>query len=122
MNCCIFCLRHRTRFEGEPESSCTYKAAHELEDGTMYALRTSHDSAERGIWPVEDQKKVVYKQSCKPKDKKLCTKCGLHPKNPMFSTNGCAHEFESDAQEPAGSQGAAADARTEGASNPDTIT
>lgn len=113
MNCCIFCLRHRTRFEGELESSCTYKAAHELEDGTTYSM------TDRGLMPVETT--APKPKQAKKKDAKLCKNCGLHPKNPVFSTNGCAHAFESDTEEPTRSQGTATDARTEGASNTDPV-
>jgi hypothetical protein len=27
------------------------------------------------------------------RDTSLCTRCGLHPRNPVAAANGCAHEY-----------------------------
>jgi hypothetical protein len=71
---CLFCLKH----EGDatpwckdnPGRGCTYGLDHEFPE------------------PLEPKKQEPKK------DKKLCIKCGLHPKNPASATNGCAHEYE----------------------------
>ena len=75
MSTCIFCLRDAVTAEpfckDNPGHGCTYGFHHEGVEG------------------------LVEKPKPAPKgpDKKLCLKCGLHPKNPAASTNGCAHEY-----------------------------
>lgn len=67
-NTCIFCLN----CPGKPYNAfvdCTYGSPHEYP-------------------AVEKPKQVVVKV-----DRKLCIKCGLHPKNPKAV--GCEHEFAS---------------------------
>jgi hypothetical protein len=64
-NICIFCLGHR-------DSGivwCSYGMHHE--------------------YPAAETKP---KQGPKP-DKALCSRCGLHPKNPVSATNGCEHDY-----------------------------
>jgi hypothetical protein len=63
---CIFCLDCRSSVEGKPCRS--YLSHHEFPEP-----------------PV--------KTGPRPKgiDPKLCPKCGLHPKNPKYSENGCDH-------------------------------
>ena len=72
---CIYCLRDESRVEPfcptNPGKGCTYGGPHE------YPL-------------VVDTLKVPV---MKKLDKKLCTKCGVHQKNPLAVTNGCSHEF-----------------------------
>ena len=63
---CIFCMDARISVG----PTCTYGLGHEFPEP-----------------PV--------KTGPKPKgvDPKLCSKCGLHPKNPKFASNGCEHSF-----------------------------
>jgi len=72
---CIMCLRHSSRTEsfvpGNPGLGCTYGWRHEYEEKVKQA--------------PSPKSKIV--------DKKLCHKCGLHPKNPAFMTNNCEHLF-----------------------------
>lgn len=67
LDVCVFCLTCR----GNVGPTCTYGLAHEFPT----AVRR----------PTQERKV----------DKKLCSKCGLHPKNPKFDTNGCVHEYPS---------------------------
>jgi hypothetical protein len=73
---CVFCLKHESDktpwIESNPGKGCTYGYAHEY--------------LEPEVQPEIQQKKP---------DKKLCVKCGLHPKNPLASTNNCEHTYES---------------------------
>lgn len=39
--------------------------------------------------------KEIPQPPVKKTDKKLCTQCGLHPKNPLAASNGCQHVFGS---------------------------
>ena len=68
---CIFCLKLPSDptpwVRDNPGKGCTYGLEHEYPEE-----------------PTKQPKKV---------DKKLCTKCGLHPKNPASSTNGCEHLY-----------------------------
>jgi hypothetical protein len=71
---CIFCLQLDTQSTpwcpSNPGKGCTYGLGHEYVGDDVVASPPS------------------------PKvDKKLCTKCGRHPKNPAASTNGCEHEY-----------------------------
>lgn len=70
---CLFCLKSpgdSTPWCKEaPGKGCTYGLDHEREQPP------------------------VQKQQEKKADKNRCTKCGLHPKNPVSVTNGCAHEY-----------------------------
>lgn len=65
---CIFCMGARSSVG----PTCTYGLGHEYPEP-----------------PV--------KTGTKPKgvDPKLCSKCGLHPKNPKFASSDCGHEFPS---------------------------
>lgn len=53
-----------------PADRCTYGLGHE--------------------WPVAK----VAATSGPKRDAKLCTKCGLHPRNPAATSNGCEHVYE----------------------------
>jgi hypothetical protein len=72
---CIFC-RKRPDVDatpwvpGNPGAGCTYGLGHEV------------------FRPIVK----VAPQPRKP-DAKLCSKCGLHPKNPASATNGCEHIY-----------------------------
>ena len=66
---CGFC--HCSR-ENAAQTRCTYGLAHDF---------------------LSEQKSVV--KSAK-RDDKLCTKCGVHPKNPASQTNGCNHSYTND--------------------------
>lgn len=70
---CIFCFKFADDpapwVAGNPGHGCTYGLGHE------------YPKTEK---PTQPARKV---------DRQLCTKCGLHPKNPASSTNGCAHEY-----------------------------
>ena len=74
MNLCIYCLRHdsdkRPWCPDNPGNGCTYGLGHE--------------------YPEAEKPK---QQTPKKVDKQLCTKCGLHVRNPASATNGCAHEY-----------------------------
>lgn len=65
MSVCIFCLTHESRVKEQ----CLYGMHHEYE--------------------VEKKPAQPVKKSSKA----LCTKCGLHPKNPASASNGCSHEY-----------------------------
>lgn len=65
---CIFCLRHHDNIAEPTKQTCTYGMHHEF--------------------PVADKPKQVAQPS-----KALCTRCGLHPKNPASSVNGCEHTY-----------------------------
>jgi len=61
---CIFCLTHSSR----DIAWCSYGMKHE--------------------YPELEKPKQVAKL-----DRGLCTKCGLHAKNPASQKNGCDHEY-----------------------------
>ena len=65
MSTCIFCHKSMPSRSAE---DCTYGLGHEWEDV------------------------IKPKQVAKP-DLARCSKCGVHPKNPLSATNGCAHEY-----------------------------
>ncbi len=73
MNLCIYCMKHEGDqtpwVKDNPGNGCTYGLGHEYPE------------------PVKP------KQQAKKVDKQLCTKCGLHQRNPASATNGCAHEY-----------------------------
>lgn len=73
---CTFCSRHesdkRPWVPSNPGLGCTYGYAHEFPEAP-----------------------VVKAKPEKKTDKKLCIKCGLHPKNPAFATKVCEHEYPS---------------------------
>lgn len=75
MQLCIFCLKDQANpipwCPDNPGNGCTYGLGHEF--------------------PLGEEAKP--KQSGKKPDKQLCTKCGLHAKNPASATNGCVHEY-----------------------------
>jgi hypothetical protein len=72
MGLCVFCFRPETDVRAwcadNPGKGCTYGLAHE------YPMRVA---------------------APKPRavDAKLCTRCGLHPRNPASATNGCEHAY-----------------------------
>ncbi len=71
MSLCFFCLRdandERVWCQDNPGEGCTYGMRHEFPE-------------------EEKPKQVVVKM-----DRKICLKCGMHPKNPKAV--GCEHEF-----------------------------
>lgn len=64
MSVCIFCLAHSSR----NAAWCSYGMKHE--------------------YPEPEKPKQVAKV-----DLNLCTKCGLHVKNPASKASACAHEY-----------------------------
>ncbi len=75
--CCIFCFKapsNTTPFcPVNPGHGCTYGMHHEFPEG-----------AEAKAEKPKPTKKI---------DKQVCTKCGLHARNPVSATNGCPHEY-----------------------------
>ena len=73
---CLFCIRPRgdTRVwcADNPGDGCTYGLAHE--------------------YPPRERSKQA-----RPIDRNLCVRCGLHPKNPASTTNGCEHVYAGEA-------------------------
>lgn len=73
LDICIFCVRHNSSTEpwcpSNPGRGCTYGYGHE--------------------YPLDEKPKPSVAKT----DTSLCTQCGLHPKNPKSSTNGCAHAY-----------------------------
>jgi hypothetical protein len=70
---CIFCLRSSgapSWVLDRPGLGCTYGLAHEY----LVALAKA--------------------PALKARDMALCVHCGLHPKNPAASRNGCEHQYE----------------------------
>ena len=74
---CIFCYKHESRTDPycptNPGFGCTYGMHHDYGQG--------------------DAVKVKQQAQGKKPDKQLCTKCGLHAKNPAGATNGCEHTY-----------------------------
>lgn len=71
---CIFCMRPDgcpPYCTDNPGKGCTYGLGHEFPDGEETK-------------PKQQPKKI---------DKNVCTKCGLHARNPASVTNGCAHDY-----------------------------
>lgn len=66
--CCLFCLTCRGNIPDPKGQTCTYGFGHEFPTAP------------------------AQKQERKP-DLNRCTKCNLHPKNPLSATNGCAHDY-----------------------------
>jgi hypothetical protein len=73
MSLCIHCMKNEGDLtpwcKDNPGLGCTYGLGHEY------------------LEPIKP------KQQAKKADKQLCTKCGLHLRNPASATNGCAHEY-----------------------------
>lgn len=71
---CIFCLRCRGNLDltsiTTSKTGCTYGLGHEFPE------------------PVHVPMKTVKKI-----DKQLCTRCGLHRKNPASARSECEHEY-----------------------------
>lgn len=70
---CIFCFEYPGSppwVVGNPGAGCTYGLFHEYETPVVQAL------------------------AVRVRDKALCLTCGLHPKNPAASKNGCQHQYE----------------------------
>ena len=63
---CVFCFKHRE----DAAPACSYGLGHEFPKGEEARVR----------------------QEKRP-DAKLCVRCGLHPRNPLSSTNGCEHAY-----------------------------
>lgn len=72
---CIHCLKHRSDptpwVTDNPGAGCTYGFAHE--------------------YPTAEKQKPQAKKV----DRNICTKCGVHAKNPMSAASDCAHEYPS---------------------------
>lgn len=66
---CVFCCVHRDR---EQPATCSYGMHHEYPEDAVL------------VKPPKPQ--------VKGRDKNLCLKCGMHPKNPKAA--GCDHVFE----------------------------
>lgn len=70
---CIHCLKHRGDLspwcKDNPGQGCTYGLGHE--------------------YPAPEKPKPQSKKV----DKNICTKCGLHRKNPSSTASDCAHEY-----------------------------
>ncbi len=90
---CALCLKTESDktpwCKDNPGEGCTYGMHHEYKCilCDQWAVRgkafcENHASGEK---PVQQKKP----------DKKLCKKCGLHPKNPVSVTNGCEHDYDS---------------------------
>jgi hypothetical protein len=75
MALCLYCLKS----EGDQSPWCPNNPG----AGCQYGLGHEYP-------PSEDTKP---KQPVRKVDKQLCTKCGLHIRNPASATNGCAHEY-----------------------------
>jgi hypothetical protein len=73
MSTCVFCLKHR----GDP----TPWVADNPGDGCTYGMKHEFPEPEKP------------KQQAPKRDASLCTKCGLHAKNPASQKNGCEHEY-----------------------------
>ena len=73
---CVMCLKHESRTDpfcpDNPGFGCTYGGHHE------YTIAVDAKPKQSTV------KKI---------DKKLCTLCGLHEKNPLSGTNGCSHSY-----------------------------
>jgi len=73
MSVCIFCHHDPSYTDPycatNPGHGCTYGFHHEYENA-MVAQKPPQ---------------------AKPVDRKLCPKCGMHPKNPAYAGNGCDH-------------------------------
>ena len=78
MNICLFCFKAEGNTTpyclDNPGKGCTYGFDHEF--------------------PSRVQAKVKP-QPAKVPDKNICTKCGLHSRNPASATNGCEHAYPS---------------------------
>lgn len=80
MRFCVFC--HRAEGDAvpwcteNPGNGCQYGLHHDYGDGLTPTVAT--------VAPVKQAKKV---------DKNVCTKCGLHAKNPASAASDCAHEY-----------------------------
>ena len=72
---CTYCLQHSERKISYFKTST----------GCSYDLHHSYD--EESLRPKPQPVQVVKLK------KDLCVKCGIHPRNPIFLTNGCVHEF-----------------------------
>jgi len=57
-------------------------------DGCTYGLHHEFPGSE--FTPAKIQKKP---QPVKKADKQVCTKCGLHAKNPASAASECQHEY-----------------------------
>lgn len=73
LHTCMFCFKTRSNIPDLKAKNCSYGLGHEF-----------LEEIEEKILPPKQEKKV---------DSKLCTKCGLHPKNPLSSQNNCQHNY-----------------------------
>jgi hypothetical protein len=83
---CVFCLRHRDEAERsrEPHRKHASWLGGEVFLGPSCSYGLAHEFWPESVAKAKPEKKV---------DKKLCNRCGLHPKNPASASNGCAHEY-----------------------------
>ncbi len=85
---CIFCFRSesdkRPWCSDKPGQNCTYGLAHE------YPCAVCRNLFCKVHVPGQEDKP---KQPARKADKQLCTKCGVHVRNPASATNGCVHEY-----------------------------
>lgn len=88
MSNCVFCFRDKAVCDRIKEDAYRFglldSPEEQIANGTMCSYGFHHDF---GL--VEEKPKP--KQVAKP-SKDICTKCGLHKKNPAYGSNGCAHE------------------------------
>jgi len=77
MSICIFCFGRPP-----PGLECTYGLHHEFPKEKLPVI--SVGGTKESGWGTGPTKKP---------DAKLCVKCGIHPKNPLFASNGCEHLF-----------------------------
>lgn len=85
---CIHCFKAESNktpwCPDNPGLGCQYGLGHE------YPCAVCGNLLCKTHVPGEEAKP---KQAPKKPDKKLCTKCGLHVKNPAAATNGCEHDY-----------------------------
>lgn len=79
MTICVFCFQGSTNPKpwcpDNPGEGCTYGMHHEF-PGSEFAPKK-----QKALQPV------------KKADKQVCTKCGVHAKNPASQTSECSHEY-----------------------------
>jgi hypothetical protein len=83
---CVFCFKDETNktpwCPDNPGFGCQYGLHHDYGDALVKAASRVQLGG------------VLVKAVQPPKVKKdMCSKCGLHVKNPAAATNGCAHEY-----------------------------
>src|SRR5580704_7126047 len=86
---CVFCFRHKSvvdfakqeHVKSEQPECDEYLIYH----GVLCSYGANHE------FPKSEELKP--KHPPKKVDKFLCTKCGLHRKNPASTTSSCVHEY-----------------------------